>query len=408
MRWFFVLAACVVMTLTIGAAAALAQDAGGDGGDSRVQFPPLLANSYFGLSVATISTPFTAASLQPGFSSSQIDTPMAGVTVTLFGHQFGQYLAAQIDYSRPFKWASFDNINGTGLGHSVWMALGEFKLRGRLPINDRAAVFGDVGFAITSRHGATADDGKVVIANAQYVAPLIGAGVEYAINERWSLQACLTRTGGSDEDHQPQTVVVGAGFRYHLHPLDAAQVREASLGGYVFPKHLIQIGYAYGGAGFGTNDFLSSTVPVFWGADLAVDHGFTIRYEQNLFHSQKRFAFDLGVSAARWHAQKSVDYLSSVSVYPILKYAIIRSTSVDVQVSYSLAGPTLLSSDTLDNVPTGTNRFTFQDLIGMAISTGKSRNILVGLGIGHYSNGNLLPINPGINIPLTVSLGYAF
>jgi Lipid A 3-O-deacylase (PagL) len=95
-------------------------------------------------------------------------------------------------------------------------------------------------------------------------------------------------------------------------------------------------------------------------------------------------------------------------VYPIVKYALIRADAADLQVSYSLAGPTILSSDVLDGVPTGTNRFIFQDLIGIAVCTGRARNVLVGLGLGHYSNGNLLPINPGINIPLTLTVGYAF
>ena len=46
--------------------------------------------------------------------------------------------------------------------------------------------------------------------------------------------------------------------------------------------------------------------------------------------------------------------------------------------------------------------------MGIAVSAGRSRNVLVGLGLGHYSNGNLLPINPGINIPVTLTIGYAF
>ncbi len=408
MRQVWALAALVTTISIFTARPCRAQGGTVDPNDTRTQFPRLLANGYFGLGVSSIDTPFTASQLQPGFSATQIDTPSAGVTVALLGHQFGQYFAAEMDYSRPLRWASFNNLNGSGLGHSVWMALGEFKVRARLPITARFAVYGDAGVAITSRHGAKNNDGTVVVADAQYLAPLVGAGAEFMLNDRWSLVADVTRTGGSETDEQPRTVVLGTGIRYHLHPLNADQLKEASQGGYIFPQHLIQIGYAYGGAGFGTNDFLSSTVPIFWGAELAVDHGFTIRYEQNLFHSQKRFAFDLGVSAARWHSQKSVEYLSSVSVYPILKYALIRSDAADLQVSYSLAGPTILSSDTLDGVPTGTSRFIFQDLIGLAVSAGRSRNVLVGLGIGHYSNGNLLPINPGINIPLTLTLGYAF
>src|SRR5438105_4280274 len=120
--------AAIVLALLIGdARPCRAQNGTPGSADTRTQYPPFLANSYFGLSVATIDTPFTARQLQPGFSSTRIETPSAGVSVVLLGHQFGQYVAAEAGYSRPIRWASFNNLNGSGLGHSVWMALGEFK-----------------------------------------------------------------------------------------------------------------------------------------------------------------------------------------------------------------------------------------------------------------------------------------
>ena len=166
------LAASVTALLVICVGSCWAQNGTPDPSDTRTQYPPLLANSYFGLGVAMIDTPFTARQLQPGFSATQIDTPAAGVSVALFGHRFGQYFAAEVDYSRPLRWASFNNLNGSGLGHSVWVALGEFKGRARLPITDRLAIYGDAGVAITSRHGAKNDDGTVVVGDAHYLAPL--------------------------------------------------------------------------------------------------------------------------------------------------------------------------------------------------------------------------------------------
>src|SRR5207253_2057218 len=117
------LAAAVAMLLTIGVRPCRAQNAPPDPSDTRTQYPPLLRNGYFGLGVGVVNTPFTASQLQPGFSASQVQTPGFGASVVLLGHQFGQYVAAEMGYSRPFKWASFDNLNGTGQGRSVWMAL---------------------------------------------------------------------------------------------------------------------------------------------------------------------------------------------------------------------------------------------------------------------------------------------
>ena len=63
---------------------------------------------------------------------------------------------------------------------------------------------------------------------------------------------------------------------------------------------------------------------------------------------------------------------------------------------------------TMNGVDIASNRFLFQDLMGVSVVAGKNRHTVIGLGIGHYSNGNLFPINAGVAIPLTVSAGYSF
>jgi hypothetical protein len=408
MRIVLSLVAVATILFAIDASPCWAQNSPPDVSDTRTQYPPFLANSYFGISMAAVDTPFSARQLEPGFSSTEVKTTRAGLSVALLGHRFGRYFAAEAAYTRPIKWARFNDLNSTGEGRSVWMALGEFKVRARVPITNRVAIYGDAGVAVTSRHGAVTSDGRSIVRSAQYLASLVGGGGEYTINPRWSLQAGFTRTAANDALQQPRSLVVLGGVRYHLVPLDADRLREAARGGYVFPKRLVQLGYAPGGLGLGVNDFFSTTVPIFWGAEVAVDRGFTVRYEQNVFHSRKWVAFDLGASVARWNGATRVEHLTSASVYPILKLVLLRSSAADLQVSYSVAGPTVLSSDTLNGVVTGTNRFIFQDLMGMAIAAGQSRQFVIGLGIGHYSNGNLSPVNPGINIPLTISIGYAF
>ena len=56
-------------------------------------------------------------------------------------------------YTRPVRYVSYVNVNGTGVTKTVWMAFGEFALRGRLPIDDRVSAYGEAGLGLTSRRG---------------------------------------------------------------------------------------------------------------------------------------------------------------------------------------------------------------------------------------------------------------
>ena len=81
--------------------------------------------------------------------------------------------------------------------------------------------------------------------------------------------------------------------------------------------------------------------------------------------------------------------------------------SADMYFMYSVAGPTYLTKYTIDNIYVG-GQFSFQDLMGIGAFFGKAKNFNIAATIGHYSNGNLLPNNPGIQVPLVMSVGYAF
>ncbi len=49
--------------------------------------------------------------------------------------------------------------------------------------------------------------------------------------------------------------------------------------------------------------------------------------------------------------------------------------------------------------------FTFQDFIGVGAFFGKARRMNAEFGVKHYSNGNIFTPNPGIMIPLTLTVG---
>ena len=197
------------------------------------------------------------------------------------------------------------------------------------------------------------------------------------------------------------------GFRYNMRALPperAAANREA---GYIFPENLLQIDYTTRGLGYALNNAVSGKVPVFWGGDVQVSSGAAIHYERNLFHSRRIFAFDLGVSAAVLSSRKQADRFATLSAYPLIRLTLLRTAPADIFFSYSVAGPTYISKFVLDEQVTG-RRFTFQDMLGFGAFLGADRRFSIGLKLKHYSNGSIIPDNPGIMIPATFSVGYAF
>src|SRR5690349_5587880 len=80
--------------------------------DRRYQYPAVLSNSFVGVSIGYINYPFTNAQLEPGFAAASVKVPHTAVRIILFGHEFNQYLSAQITYMRPVDWVEYKNING--------------------------------------------------------------------------------------------------------------------------------------------------------------------------------------------------------------------------------------------------------------------------------------------------------
>ena len=78
--------------------------------DKRTQYPPLMRNGFFGISFGAMGVGFDDTHLQPGFTAGEIRVPPAAFSVTLLGHQFNPYVSAEMTYTRPMKWATFDHI----------------------------------------------------------------------------------------------------------------------------------------------------------------------------------------------------------------------------------------------------------------------------------------------------------
>jgi hypothetical protein len=374
--------------------------------DNRTQYPKLLANAYFSLNVGHINYPFTNKNLEPGYQAESIKIPHLAVKLLLFGYKFNESLSAQITYMRPVNWVEYQNINGDNTSRSMYMNIGGLTLKSQLPVTNKFSVYGEAGLGIITRNGFEIDD-KPVIKDASYATVLSGAGLEYHINKKWDLLAGATYAPSSASAKQPHILFLSGGFRYNMSPLSAEKVAANANTGYIFPHHLLQVGYTTNAPGYGVNTFFGKKAHIFWEGDSEVESGWSVRYQRNVFHTRKVFALDIGTSFSYWKSKENKEDFYTLSLYPLLRFTALRTKPMDVYLFYSVAGPTYISRVMIDGENTG-KHFTFQDFMGLGSFFGKNRNLNAEININHYSNGNIFPNNGGVKVPLTFMLGYTF
>ena len=376
-------------------------------GDARAQYPAFLTNAFVNVNVGYINYPFSSLQLEPGYRVGSIGVPHVAARAVLFGRHFGKYFSGQVSYMRPVNYVQYRNIDGTEASRSVWMHFGTVTLLFRLPINQRLSVYGEGGLAVTSRKGFEIG-GASIVEDAHFASPLFGAGLEYRVNQSWDLVSGGTYIHPSDEDRQPHTLFVSAGFRINLRPLHADRVRETQDAGRVVPENLIQIGYATNALGYGANNVLSKQVPIFWRGQAEVEQSVVnIQYHRNVFYTKRVFALDFGVGYGQWKSDKNGETFHTFSVFPVMRFTVVRSRAADLYALYSVAGPTYISRRTIDDLDTGSH-FTFQDFMGVGMFMGARRQINVEINLNHYSNGNIQLANAGVKVPLTFKVGYGF
>jgi len=374
--------------------------------DNRAQYPSFLKNSYFGVNVGYINYAFSQKQLEPGYEAESIHIPHTAVRVILFGYRFNNYLSAQISYMRPAGWVRYKNVNGSRYIHEVGMNVAGLTIRSSLPVTKRISVNSEAGLGIVTRSGVTVDN-SVALKDANFTSLLLGAGVEYHLNKNWDLMISTAWTPANKNAEQPSTVFFSTGFNYTMRHLSKEKVEKNTNNGYIFPKNLLQIGFTTNACGYEVNNFVSKKIPIFWGGDAEIRHGFSMQYQRNVFHSRKVFSLDFGTTLAWWESKNNKDRFFTISLFPLFRFTAFRSKATDLYFNYSLAGPAFISKTVIDEKKTG-KKFTFQDFMGVGIFTGKKRKMNAEIRIAHYSNGNIFPNNDGVKIPLTFNLGYSF
>jgi opacity protein-like surface antigen len=398
------LSACAAALIVCVATCASAQDVTSE--DTRTQYPAFLTDSYFTVDVGRIGYVFSGDQLEPGFRAASIDVPGLAVRVDLFGYHVLKHLSAQITYLRPARYVAYRSINGDPATSQVSTAYAGLTLVADVPLNPHLSGYIEGGLGITSRSGIVIN-GVTALHSAHYAAGLVGAGLAYHATPTIDVIFGATYSPGRKSLTQPSTRLYTTGIRYNMRALSAATVEENRRSGFAFPENVVRLGYTSNVLSYGVNNFFSQTVPIFWGGNVETRQGYTLDYERNVFHTKKKFAFDLGASASYWKSDGNGDHFATLSFYPLFRFFLARTEPADVYFSYSLAGPTLMSDTVLDGRDTG-ERFTFQDFMGLGMFFGKDRRLNAELGIKHYSNGNIFTQNASIKIPLTLTLGLTF
>jgi opacity protein-like surface antigen len=373
--------------------------------DTRTRYPAFLADSYFGVHIAYLNYNFSDRQLEPGFHASTLAIPRLGARVDLLGHRFNQFFSVHGTYMRPVAYVTYRDVNGDGSPHHVWTNFGAVMAQGQVPVNDSLSVYAEAGLGIVSRRGFDVG-GTSVIRHAHFKSPVLGTGLIYHVDSAWDVVAGVTYIPSRAEDKEPAAVFASTGFRYNMRPQPVERGTVSGSSEYIFPENVVQLEFATG-RGYSVNTFLSNKARIFWGGNVEIDRGLALHYERNVFHTRKFFALDLGTSVSYWRSRLERDKFVTLSVYPLLRFTLLRTKPADLYVMYSLAGPTYITKIVIDSLGTGGN-FTFQDFVGGGVFIGEKRNVSLGIKVSHYSNGNLFIDNAALKIPVTINLGYAF
>jgi len=383
----------------------------------KTQLSNFLSKSYYSVNFGGIFYPFSNENLKPGFATETFSKNAFSGRIIFLGYKIRPNLAVQFGVIRPASWFKYNNVNNIGYERSVWINAWSLSLKKNFPFNDKLSIYAEAGPANVSRRGFLIND-EVIYPDTRFLSLLYGFGLNYKLSEKWRLALNATFIPKSDKENQPSVSQFSLGFEYHLQKKSDKEATElAENPEYFFPKSILQISYGTSKIGYGVNKFLSMNtkvgdfesfgIPIFWLGELKTTHSFSITYQKLAYRSKKVFSLDWGVSATAFQTQQSHKNIYAFSIFPVLRFYLLRRKNFDMYTNYSLIGPTYITKSDIDGLNTGP-KITYQDTMGLGFFLGKERKYNFELRIMHYSNGNFFAKNAGVAIPIQFTFGKTF
>jgi hypothetical protein len=382
---------------------------------SKTQPSNFLSKSYYSINFGGILYPFSNNNLIEGYETNTFSKNYFSGRL-LLGYKISPDLAIQFGTLRPASWFKYDDVNGIGYERSVWINAWSLSLKKNIQLHKKVSVFGEAGIANVTRIGFSIND-KIIYSDAHFASLIYGVGLNYTLNKKWRLNLNGTFLPKSIKENQPSISQITFGFEYHINKLKESQIEKHENNGHFFPKNTIQVSYGTSKIGFGANRFFGMSlkvgkfesfgIPVFWVGEVKAAHSFSLTYQRLAFRTEKIFSLDWGISITAFQTEATKENVLAFSIFPTMRFYLMRRKDFDMYTNYSLIGPTILTTGNLDNLNTGP-KTTYQDTMGLGVFFGKKRSFNAELRIMHYSNGNIFPQNSGVAIPIQFTFGKTF
>ena len=381
----------------------------------KTKFTNFLANSYYSLNFGGIFYPFSNANLIEGYQTETFSRNWFSGRL-LLGHKLSEEVSVQFGTMRPASWFKYDNVNNIGYERSVWINAWSLSLKKDVKLQEKTSFYLEAGVANLTRFGFAIND-KVIYDDAHYASLIYGFGFQYRLSDKWRLSANGTFLPKSTKYNQPSISQASLGFEYHLQQVDDKTADKNATNEYFFPTNIFQVSYGTGEIGFGFNqffgmslpvgDFESFGIPIFWVGEVKAQHAISLTYQRLIYRSEKIFSLDWGVSATYFQSREGKTDVFAFSIFPVLRFYLMRKKEYDFYTNYSIIGPAFISKADIDGFKSGP-KTTFQDTMGFGVFFGEKRKYNIELRIMHYSNGNIFTRNDGVAIPLQLTLGKTF
>ena len=381
----------------------------------KTQFTKFLSKSYYSINFGGIFYPFSNNNLIDGYKTDTYSRNWFSGRL-LLGHKLRDDLSVQFGTMRPASWFKYDNVNNVGYERSVWINAWSLSLKKDFKLHHKTSFYAEAGIANLTRFGFSIND-KEIYEDAHYASLLYGFGVQHRLSDKWRLSLNGTFLPKSAKHNQPSISQVSFGFEYHLQKLDDKVVDDFANNGHYFPNNILQVSYGTSAIGFGVNrffgmslkvgDFESFGIPVFWVGEVKAKHSFSLTYQRLVFRTEKIFSLDWGTSITYFQSELGKENVFAFSVFPVMRFYLLRKKGFDFYTNYSLIGPTYITKSDIDGFKSGPS-ITYQDTMGFGVFFGKERKYNFELRIMHYSNGNIFTSNDGVAVPLQFTFGKTF